>query len=289
MSLNDKIKNQNRIETEILKNLSDFSYKSLKGRREKGRNFKNDIVNLGQLPFLETPPPNKITKDMIEDYQKSLLEPLRDENGVMINEKYRPSSFAYEIADIQAPYTPIDDTHLGKPAEQDDINTYKELNALIDDLRKYEEQHKDLYIEYREKRKTLNDGSSMSPTSRTALSSQILQLRKDMTALSKDIETIQNEITNKEIQIKDAKENIRLNKIGEQQHVKAIKDNLEKYRQSIIDANRLKGLYVEGKLPNETDEDYLTRMKDIEAEQFDVVLWQGKAELHQVQKPKQNL
>ena len=56
MSLWDKIRTQNEIDSSLIRDLSDISYKSTKGRREKGRSLKDGIVDIGTLPFQETPP-----------------------------------------------------------------------------------------------------------------------------------------------------------------------------------------------------------------------------------------
>ena len=78
MSLWDKIITQSKIDSSLLTELSDISYKSTKGKREKTRNLKEGIVDLGKIPFEVNPPKDKITKEMIEDYHKSQLEPFRD-------------------------------------------------------------------------------------------------------------------------------------------------------------------------------------------------------------------
>ena len=54
MSLWDKIITQNRIDSQLIRDLNDISYKSTKGRSEKGRGFRSGIVNLGEVPFLQT-------------------------------------------------------------------------------------------------------------------------------------------------------------------------------------------------------------------------------------------
>ena len=78
MSLWDKIIAQNRIDGALLTELSDISYKNTKGKREKPRNLKEGIVDLGKMPFEVNPPKDQITKEMIEDYHKSQLQPLKD-------------------------------------------------------------------------------------------------------------------------------------------------------------------------------------------------------------------
>jgi len=134
MSLWDKITTQNEIDSALIRNLSDISYKSSKGRRENGRSLKDGIVNLGTLPFQEIPPPTAITKEMILDYHKSLTAPLKDPiTGLEIKEKYYPSTFAYDISDVTTPPTLIDEATLGNPANKSDYEKYNKL--LIDGVK----------------------------------------------------------------------------------------------------------------------------------------------------------
>ena len=65
-------------------------------------------------------------------------------------------------------------------------------------------------------------------------------------------------------------------------------ENLEAYRSTLMAKNAGK-LTVEPQQPNESYEDYLTRIKSIENEQLDINLYKGKAELEQVLILKRNL
>ena len=122
MSLWDKIITQNEIDSALIRDLSDISYKSIKGRREKGRSLKDGIVDIGTLPFQEIPPPTAITKEMIQYYHKSLTEPLKDPiTGQPITNKYHPSTFAYDVSDITTLPTPINESTLSRPANDADV------------------------------------------------------------------------------------------------------------------------------------------------------------------------
>jgi hypothetical protein len=86
---------------QLIRDLSDLSFRTTKGRREKGRSLKDGIVDVGTLTFLEMPHPAAITKEMILDDQKSLTEPLKDPiTRKPITDKYNPSTFAYDVSDI---------------------------------------------------------------------------------------------------------------------------------------------------------------------------------------------
>ena len=140
MSLWKKLEFQNKVDNHIIKTLADISYESTKGRRQKRLNTSNDMVELGKLPFLETPPPTQITKDMILDYQKSLETPFIDPvtnkpfidpaTGQPILNRYVPADFQLDIADLKRPPTLENDLHLKdakgnpRPAKEKDVNNY---------------------------------------------------------------------------------------------------------------------------------------------------------------------
>jgi len=78
MSLWDKIINQNKLDSSLIVELSDISYRSTKGRREQPRGLKEGIVDIGTMPFEETPPQTEITREMIKEYQKEQEKPYID-------------------------------------------------------------------------------------------------------------------------------------------------------------------------------------------------------------------
>ena len=67
MSLNDYARLSNN-DLELYKQLSDSSYKSINGKRQSTRNFKDGVLNLGQIHFEQ--PKDVLTKEMILEYQK---------------------------------------------------------------------------------------------------------------------------------------------------------------------------------------------------------------------------
>ena len=100
MSYWDKVVNQNKYDISLLNNISDISYKSIGGKRQASRGQKEDIVNIGTIPFSITPAPTKITKEMIMEYQKDqdkpYIDPLTGEQF-----KYHPTTFRFDVADLK--------------------------------------------------------------------------------------------------------------------------------------------------------------------------------------------
>ena len=156
MSLWDKITNQNLKDTFLLSQLSDISYKSTEGRSEKGRTFRDGIVSLGQLPFLEKPPADKITKEMILDYHKKQNEPIKnpftgeyEPTDLFIKTEMNLTDADVDLSKVNLPF--IDFNGKNAPADDADIANFNriitastnqhtiksdELKQIQDDLKK---------------------------------------------------------------------------------------------------------------------------------------------------------
>ena len=100
MSLNDYARLSNN-DLELYKQLSDSSYRSINGKRQNSRNFKEGVLNLGQIHFEQ--PKNTLTKEMILDYQKEQQnKPAYEDTTSGDKFKYLPSNFN----DPLNPYNP---------------------------------------------------------------------------------------------------------------------------------------------------------------------------------------
>ena len=304
MSLWDKIITQSKIDSSLLTELSDISYKSTKGKREKTRNLKEGIVDLGKIPFEVNPPKDKITKEMIEDYHKSQLEPFRDPvTGALMPNKYLPPDFKYEVADLQANYTPVNFTHTGAPATQVVMNGIeRNLNKIVTDLKAAEKAYvlDDVRITFL--KEALNSGFvilrnkatgkvsariALNPRQQNDYPIELTKLEAKKTAIENDIKSLTTKFDNTKLLLQQATDNFNLNTNGLREHELDKKRNLDKYRDTLLTLNR--SLYMDSQQPNETDEDYLNRMKAVETEQYDMDLYNSRIELEQSQKLKNNL
>jgi hypothetical protein len=91
MSLNDYARLSNK-DLELYKQLSDSSYRSINGKRQNSRNFKEGVLNLGQINFEQ--PKDVLTKEMILDYQKEQQnKPAYEDTTSGDKFKYLPSNF----------------------------------------------------------------------------------------------------------------------------------------------------------------------------------------------------
>lgn len=303
MSLWDKIITQNKIDSALLMELSDISYKSTKGRREKPRNLKEGIVDLGKIPFEVNPPKDQITKEMIQDYHKSQLAPLKDPiTGTEMPTKYYPSTIKYEVSDLQTPYTPVDFAPIGRPANQAVINGYnRNITKTAEDLEKAKKEYllNDERITFL--KDAINEGGikvftrkgnllkrhPLTAQQQTDFPNELKALEKKKKAIEHDITQLTATNANAYKLLEGATENINLNITGRTEHELEKKRNLNQYRDSLLTRNQ--SLYMDSQQPNETDEEYLNRMKAVETEQYDMDLYRDRIELEQSQILKKNL
>jgi len=325
MALWDKIRNQNMKDTIVLSQLSDISYKASGGVSEKGRTFRDGIVSLGQLPFQEKQPTDKITKEMILDYHKKQNEPMIDPlTGKYIStDAFNKSQMVLDVGDVDLSKLPpppvVDFPSYGKPADQALIDLLnQDIGKDINDLSIKKQEYKDIYneivqkkydIDYNEnsikiEKKKKNSITKRNDPERKRLEQMLLNMnndikrfKTDLIKLEQDLQQKQQEIErdtrvieNKQITVSQAQENIEENKKLKSNYYQEINKKLQDYKESIYSLNLNK--INQGTLernPNESNEDYLQRMKDFENQQLDVNLYQDKAGLEQINLLKKNL
>jgi len=128
MSLNDYARLSNN-DLELYKQLSDSSYKSINGKRQSARNFKDGVLNLGQIHFEQ--PKDVLTKEMILEYQKEQQrKPAYIDTTTGDQFQYVPSN----INDPLNPYNPVNSPS-GAPATEGDINLKRDdLNVVLSNV-----------------------------------------------------------------------------------------------------------------------------------------------------------
>ncbi len=134
MSLNDYARLSNN-DLELYKQLSDSSYRSINGKRQNSRNFKDGILNLGQIHFQQ--PKDVLTKEMILEYQKE------QQNKPAYEDAASGDKFKYLPSNVNDPLNPYNPTLLptGAAATENDVGNKKfELENALKDLQKLEEE-----------------------------------------------------------------------------------------------------------------------------------------------------
>ena len=299
MTFWDKVINQNKMDSSLISELSDLSYKSIGGKRQEPRGAKEDIVNLGTLPFEATITPDKITKEMIMDYQKNkdkgYVDPLTNTEY-----KYIPTGMNLDVVDLLPQYK--DDANLGRPPTRDDVKNYRvKRGKLMNDLIKAREDLAQTIELIKESEELINKGrrkpykkagvvqyQPLTPTQRTAEQAKLATNQTAKMMIEKDITQLEADIEQARLDAEEASKLIEENKAIEIQQAKDNKENLRQYQEQlkILNTGRMNFLERE---PNESEAQFLTRMKNIETERYDTNLHQQKARLDQVVKLKLNL
>jgi hypothetical protein len=292
MSLWDKIINQNKLDSCLIVELSDISYRSTKGRREQPRGLKEGIVDIGTMAFEETPPQTEITREMIKEYQKEQEKPYIDP-ATGDKFKYYPATFKFNVANLAKPVL-VDDANLKKPADESDIQNYNtQISKLITDLSQKEKDYKNELKTLNDLEYTLNLGGAYVnnragvqrfvryTTGQTnTLTRNIANTKRAITALETDIGKLNTDIENVRRLIQDAKQNIEENKGIVAMTNKTNADNIRLYQESLLAVNKDRlSIQQHG---NESDADYIARMDAIGQEKYDTNLYEEKAKLERL-------
>ena len=276
--LNQQIR-ANEFQNRLIAELNDRSYRAFNGERQPARGFANNITTLGRIPFDDNQPIDSITREMIKDYQEEQQRPsgLKDAFGEDL--KYFPTAEDYALK----PFTPINFSGMGRPATEADVSIMNEkFQDIAEDLKNTR-----LYLDETEKnlfdKKAEYAREPDIPTKRLlkrevdALKGRVNFLQRKIKNLTKDAEMTEGNIAL-------MKKNIEENAIKKAEIDTENKKGIKNVEQALMMANRNK-LYVEQGL-DEEDADYLNRLKDIQTEKFDTILYQDKAELANIKKFK---
>ena len=131
MSLIAKIQQQSLLQNKLQAQLAEMSYQAVNGTRQAPRNFREGTLEIGKMNF--TTPQDRITKEMVMDYQKTQQEKHSNVIDPATGKPllYQPTGLADAI-DI---FTPIPYAPLGAPATEEDVRIYEaEYIQLFNDL-----------------------------------------------------------------------------------------------------------------------------------------------------------
>lgn len=197
MSLNDYARLSNN-DLELYKQLSDSSYRSINGKRQSSRNFKEGVLNLGQIHFEQ--PKNVLTKEMILEYQKE------QQNKPAYEDTTTGDKFKYLPTDINEKPITFNPTNLpsGVAATENDVGTKKfEIQNALKTL-------KDLDNEEIENRDEKEYGSTLKVQVNegiTKMTSILNEATKQKTNRQIDNNIIDNNIKKLIVRYKQKKQN----------------------------------------------------------------------------------
>jgi len=335
MTLLDKIINESKIQEQLNAQLAEMSYRAVNGTRQAPRNFTEGILNVGTMNFKT--PDDKITKEMIMDYQQKEQEKYYvDASGNKL--KNVPTG----LSDIIIPYVPKDYGTTGAEADTTTLQTVqgqqetlykdflilqgelktkkKELKQKQNDLIRKEKEEQNLnssLIEVENELIELNKQLKKAKTSKNkaelntkiteltaekkrisidikTTSTEIIPIKADVTTVEGEIIKIETNITAKEkemfdqdVIIKQVKDNIEENKVGRQKNTIENKKVTKKYEETFNYINRNRDSVQQDQ--NESDADFLTRIKSMESLPYDPNIFKGRAEIEGNRKFMENL
>jgi hypothetical protein len=161
MSLIDKIQQQSLLQNKLLAQIAEMSLQAINNTRQSARNFKEGTLEIGKMHF--TTPQDKITKEMIMDYQKSeqekrtnIIDPATGKQLL-----YQPTG----LADVIDTFVPIDYGPLGAPATEEDVRNYEadylqlfnNLDTLKNNYDNKDKEYRNKIAEHNEKIRQINE------------------------------------------------------------------------------------------------------------------------------------
>lgn len=298
----------------LLAQMSNASYNAINGTRQKERDFKEGILNMGKLDSQMDAPKDKITKEMIMDYKRqqeeksykstfTRLVPQKDTTGmvmsyaglpIMVEEKYEiPTIFQQtglnpKLQEYKPLYTGED---IDEERQQKIYNTFVEeknkLRKEFDELSTLRDYKSRQILETELRNGLLNIPSAVAVPFMKKLKYELKETERLRNEKLMEILNMDKGIKNQEKNIQLVKENVISNATERARVESENKQHIKEYGEKFNILNRDK-TNVE-KQPYETDEQYFRRIKDLERTQFDPYIYSDKAEIEERRKFKKNL
>jgi len=272
----------NEIQNKLMAELSDLSYRAFNGERQPRRGFSENITALGQVPFSDSQATNIITKEMIKEYQDEQLSHQGATDSFGEKLKYFPTTEDYTLK----VFHPLSIIGLRRPATERDVARYKnDFQRLAKELQKTRVKIQELEAEVIEVK--LEIEATTSDTERRLKTFRLRGIQDEIERNNRYINGKQREVRDLQDIIANLESNIEENKALKADVERQNKEGLKQVETALMMANRNK-LFVEQGL-DEADADYLTRLRNIPNEKFDVNLYKDKAELNNIIKLKELL
>jgi urease gamma subunit len=272
MSLLNKIVNSSIAENKTNRRLSDMSYSAINGQRQEANVYQPEgVVMPGQMNR-EKPLP-AITKEMIEDFHRQEEETISAPNLVNgIPMKYKGVSYELDLEPSVDTKVLVEDT---SELVGDRVYVSNDIRKLNDQIKETDDNIKKIKNEMDEK------GSNYSNISKLNNEvSKMEKLKKELKEKNKLYEYIEYTIKSNE----DKKREIdKQNTITAQRN----REKLQEYERDLQQINRNR-LNLQQQ-PYESDAEYYQRLKEIQTERYDPVLYKQRAVNQNTTELKQKL
>jgi hypothetical protein len=281
MSIVNKAAEESIRQSRLFSQLSDLSYKAVNGKRQNIRDFASGILNIGKLGEQMDVPKDEITKDMILDYKREQEEKLYDGNkryqqtGLPDLQEYKPLYSGDEV-DFEGQKTTL--TNL-QDLRKKYINMSKAIESEIIEIKK----RLDYFLAITGGNKKIEATIPEIKYKTEELATKKAQKER----ILKNLSDVEDQFRTKYAQIQQTKQNIKANETEKikirDENKQLMKDFDEKF--NLLNRDRISVT----KQPNETDEQYFQRLKELEATTVDPNIYKEKAALEEIKKLKRNL
>ena len=290
MSIINKMLDLSLQQKNLQSQISDMSYKITNGKKLSNKNFYEGIVNPGTIDFVSAPE-SKITKEMILDYRQKEDERTY-KNAAGEDVKFQNTGLTGDLVTYKPIYVG-DDVDLAG-AKKDLYAIVSEGKKRSSDAMKLTKEFNKLVLKSREIYEIILNTPIYNIRAKRSLYREEARLKRDMAELEKQIEEANDEVQEitkdalaKQEEIKVIEANIKDNEKEEAIVQKKNKDIAKEYGEKF---NLLNWQQQQvGQQPNESDDAYIKRLKDLENLKADPTLYKQKAINENLSKLKTNL
>ena len=282
MTLLNKFKNEQNRQLQIQAQLAEQSYRAFNGVKQSRENERSGELRKKMNDDL---PASSLTKEMIQDYQREQEEEdFYEDKGTAY--KYRPSGATEDLIDLTFLPAETNLPGLSRGARDYDlVDEEDNRNKLIEERNKKlgEIENINEKITVLQQQKSTTKRAAAIVTLNASIAYQEYEKKKVLDKLQK----IDEKISNSTSRIKQIEDNLKLNEnrvIDAEQKNKQI---VQKYEEGFNLANR--GRYQVTQDPNETDQEYIYRIKSLEMMPFDRTIFEERAATKNILKFQNNL
>ena len=292
MSIINKMLDESLKQKVLQSQISDMSYKITNGKKLSNKNFYEGIVNPGTVDFVSAPE-SKITKEMILDYRQKEDERTY-KNAAGEDVKFQNTNLPGEILEYKPKFEGDDVDFEGATRDLKDM--IKLLNKKKQAVVNSNLELDLLYMDKHDLSEELKQTPVWNMTGRTqrVIATEMQAKDREIRAKEREFQQIytehlelQNEVMTQAERIKvlqaNIEDNVKEKAIIDKKNKETVKEYGEKFNLLNWQQQQV------GQQPNESDDAYIKRLKDLENLKVDSTLYKQKAINENINKLKTNL
>ena len=267
MSLIDKQVRMAKLQSEANRKNAAAAYKAFNGTRQEVRNFREGTLNVGTMHFDNTAQ-DRITKEMVTDYHKKeqerIEERLSGRTKTTLHDTIEAELQTPKVINYGAAPATLDDLQAKRDEMVIQANKITEYKNIIETAPKLMQE-----LKVQQRGFTLRSAGWWSRQNTiTDLGTKLKEANRNIIMTQTTLRNLQKELEQIEENIKDNEKEV----INANVHNKQV---AKKYEEMFNEQN--KNLYTVNQQPNESELDYVRRIKDLDTKIYDPALYQNRA------------